>query len=85
MFGDGRDLVAYEASLYKLQEEVNAIDRIYPSHGDLIVPADTISKLLTLTSEINRGLLPEPKSAAKNLPEDVKIYGKDGVQLFLQL
>ena len=85
MFGEGRDLPAYEASLRKLQEKTADIDLIYASHGDLTVSTDTIDKLLVLASEINHGLLPDPVPAPDNLPEEVKIYGKDGVRLYLQL
>lgn len=84
MFGDIRSLLAYEASLRKLQNRMQDFDTVYASHGDVAVPADTVSRLLTLTSEINRGVMPEPKPAPEHLPKTVKIYGKDGVQLYLQ-
>ncbi len=85
MFGEGRDLCAFEASMAKLQELQGAFDVIYPSHGDLTVTPDTIGKLHSLASEINRGILPEPKPAPDTMPEGVKIYSKAGVQLFLNL
>ena len=85
MFGEGRDLLAYEASLGKLQDMADAFDVIYPSHGDLTVMPDTIGKLLRLTREINGGILPVPQPAPAHMPADVKIYEKDGVRLFLQM
>lgn len=85
MFGEGRDLHAYEASLAKLQEMADAFNIIYPSHGDLTVGTETIGKLLRLAKEINAGILPVPQPAPDHMPEGVKIYEKDGVRLFLQI
>jgi len=84
MFGEGRDLCAFEASMSKLLELQEAFDTIYPSHGDLTVAPDTIEKLRTLASEINRGILPDPQPAPDHMPEGVKVYEKGGVRLFLQ-
>ena len=84
MFGESRDLCAFEASMGKLLELQEAFDTIYPSHGDLTVAPDTIEKLRTLASEINRGILPDPQPAPDHMPEGVKVYEKSGVRLFLQ-
>ena len=84
MFGESRDLCAFEASMGKLLELQEAFDTIYPSHGDLTVAPDTIEKLRTLASEINRGILPDPQPAPDHMPEGVKVYEKSGVRLVLQ-
>ena len=85
MFGEGRDLCAFEASMAKLRDLQEAFDVVYPSHGDLTVAPDTVGRLLTLASEINRGILPDPQPAPDHMPEGVKVYGKNGVQLYLHI
>ena len=85
MYGKGRNIRSYEMSLRRLQDISAYFDTIYPCHGNVCVPVNTVSQLLALTSEINRGDVPEPQPAPEHLPENVKVYSKYGVQLFLQL
>lgn len=84
MFGPGRDLAAFAASMEKLLAMQEAFDTVYPSHGGRTAPVSVIGELLTLAREICAGVWPAPRPAPAHLPAGVQIYGKGQVSLLLQ-
>jgi len=52
MFGEGRDIRAYIASMTKLSSLSEHFDLIYPSHGALPVKSDIIEKLIIGATKI---------------------------------
>lgn len=84
MFGPGRDLAAFAASMEKLLALQDAFDTVYPSHGGRTAPVSVIGELLTLTREICAGVWPAPQPAPAHLPADVQIYAKGQASLLLR-
>jgi len=84
MFGTGRNLPAYLASIKKLKEIQDSFDEIWPAHGKRPLPKAILKDLCQLAGEITTGKWPASQSAPAHMPENVKIYGQNGVAFFLE-
>ncbi|MCL2045706.1 MAG: MBL fold metallo-hydrolase [Oscillospiraceae bacterium] len=76
MFGDGRNIHAYIASMEKLAIMKSEFDEVYPSHGAFPLPADHIDKSITVAKMVLAGEI-EPNEPAMPIP--AKQYMLDGV------
>ena len=87
MFGPGRNLAAYRASLLKLMGMEDAIDRIYSSHGDMVVRSEFIRQMYCFVNDISRGLIKDhkPATAHLNLPENIRLFERDECQILLEV
>ena len=84
MFGDGRNMPAFLASMKKLQTLRGAFDRIYASHNNLIEKPEIIDSLEDFAGDVLAGNLPEPEAAEGGfLPPNVKIYSKGDAHFLL--
>lgn len=83
LYGPGRNLEAYRASLLKLLAMEGSIDRIYCSHGDMVLRSDRLRPMYRFVDSVCRGKGPEPQ-ALPGLPERVVCYEQDGVRLLLE-
>ena len=72
MFGEGRDLSRYIASLKHLQEFDGQYDVVFPMHGSFPVQPDQVGKLIGAASDIVEG---------RASSEPVTVHGQD-VRLF---
>ncbi|MDR1559876.1 MAG: MBL fold metallo-hydrolase [Clostridiales bacterium] len=78
MFGDGRDLRAFIASLHKLEAMKTHIETIHPAHGSPSLTTEWFTKTRAAAEKLQRGELPQ-KEPPFNLP--CKLYSYDGVNL----
>lgn len=58
MFGPGRDLLAYQYSMEKLQRLSDAFDTVYPSHGSFSVASSILPGLIAGARSILEGNCP---------------------------
>ena len=79
MFGEGRNIYAYMASMEKLIAMKDAFDEIYPAHGPLPLPAGQIDKSLTAAKKL---LLNEISPEEPQFPLPAKMYMHDGAGFF---
>ena len=79
MFGDGRDIHAYKASMEKLKGMKTTFDIIYPAHGPLPVQPDQIDKALDAAKKLLAGEL-NPQEPPFPLP--AKMYMHEGAGFF---
>ena len=79
MFGEGRSIYAYMASLEKLIAMKDAFDEIYPAHGSLPLSAGQIRKSLTAAKKL---LLNEISPEEPPFPLPAKMYMHDGAGFF---
>ena len=84
MFGNGRNLPAYLASIKKLKEIQDSFDEIWPAHGKRPLPKAILKDLCQLAGEITTGKWPASQPAPAHMPESVKVYGKNGVAFYLE-
>ena len=84
MFGNGRNLPAYLASIKKLKEIQDCFDEIWPAHGKRPLPTAILKDLCLLAGEITTGKWPQPQPAPAHMPEDVKVYGNGKVSFYLK-
>lgn len=75
MFGPGRNLPGYLASLEKLERMEHAIKRIFPSHGEIEVPLGMIGEMLEGGRRLLHGEL-EGREMANGMPCRLYSYGK---------
>lgn len=87
MFGPGRNLGAYRASLLKLMSLEDSIDRIYCSHGDLVVHPSFVRQMYRFVNDIMRGVIKEsePAPAHLGLPETIRLFARDDCQILLEV
>ena len=71
MFGDGRNLPAYIASMKKLQKRKAEFDTVYPAHGDIPVKSDILPELIKGAEDILAGKL---QGADPERDIEAKIY-----------
>ena len=83
MFGAGRSLQAFKASMGKLIGIKDSFDMAISSHNDLKILPEKLYELESLADDILKGNIPEAKSAPSQMPAEVKIYGKNNVSFFL--
>ena len=83
MFGAGRSLQAFRASMGKLIGIKDSFDVAISSHNDLEILPEKLYELESLADDILKGNIPEAKSAPSQMPAEVKIYGKNNVSFFL--
>lgn len=55
MFGEHRNMRDYAASLLRLEKRAGDFDEIWPSHGEIPVPVETIGKLQKAAEEVLSG------------------------------
>ena len=79
MFGEGRDIHAYLASMHKLKSMKSEFDEIYPSHGPLPLSTDQIDKAITAANKLLAGEL-TPQDPPFPLP--AKMFMHDGAGFF---
>lgn len=84
MFGTGRNLPAYLATIGKLTDLVPAFDTIWPAHGKRPLAPDILDSLRLLAAEILADKWPAPQPTAPHMPESVKVYSDHGVAFFLE-
>ncbi len=85
MQGESRNLQAYLASLYRMKKvcQHRQYDKIYASHGSMVVGIDIIDRLIELTEGVlagGKGCVVE--DAPVRMGEGVKIYRKAGVSMY---
>lgn len=68
MFGDGRNMSAYMASLERLMALGDAFDLVYAAHGDAPVKRELIPKLLEGARRIQRGEIEGGEFTERPLP-----------------
>ena len=84
MFGSGRNLPAYLASIKKLKDIQDSFDLIWPAHGKAPLDKAILKDLCVLAGEITTGKWPRPQPAPAHMPEDVKVYGNGKVSFYLK-
>lgn len=84
MFGNGRNLPAYLAAIRKLQAMGADFDKIYSSHGEVVLDKDILVDIEILADEICQGEWPEPQEAPAHMPETVKTYAKGRAAFYLE-
>ena len=72
MFGEGRDLDAYIASMKRLNGMRDKFDKIYASHNSLTVGSDIIPEALEAAEKLKAG---ELEGVKPPMPFDCKVYG----------
>jgi len=80
LFGPGRNLNAYQASLKKLQDVRCAFDTVLPSHGPLPIPSDILDDLEEGMAAFRAGLL-TGSDPGRNLP--CKLYAHKRARFLL--
>jgi glyoxylase-like metal-dependent hydrolase (beta-lactamase superfamily II) len=78
MFGPGRNLPAYLASLRKLEQMAPAFDVIHAGHGSLVLAADWVARHREAAELLTAGQL-TPSDPPNNLP--CRLYSHRGVNL----
>ena len=76
MFGDGRNIHAYIASMEKLAAIKSEFDEVYPSHGPFPLPADHLDKSIAVAKMVLAGEI-TPTEPAMQIP--AKQYMHEGV------
>ena len=84
MHGDGRDLTAFRSSIVKLEKmwQDGLFDTVYPSYGEVVVPADILPEHLALTDEILSGTAVPVGPAPDWFPDTVKTYRHGRAQMY---
>lgn len=84
MHGDGRDLKAFRESLGKLEalRQEGFFDRIYPAHGDVVIPADILADHLALADAVLAGDAVPAGPAPDRFPDTVKVYRHGRAQMY---
>ena len=87
MFGPGRNLEAYRASLLKLISMEDAYDRIYCSHGDMIVRPEYVRQMYRFVNDYCRGLIPDSQPAPEHLklPEHIRLVERDECRMLVEV
>ena len=83
MFGQGRSLKAYKASVEKLIKIKDSFDIVYSSHNELKIKPETLYDLKDFADDLIKGNYPEAEDASNRMPPEVKIYRKGKVSFFL--
>lgn len=80
MFGDGRNLNAYIASMEKLIQISSAFDIIYGSHAQLELPFTLVTTLLTVARKLHDGELVGTREGIPEFaPETTLLYKYENV------
>jgi hydroxyacylglutathione hydrolase len=80
MFGNGRNLQAYRASMKKLQSRLKEFDTVYASHGVLSVETDMINLLYEAAGKImDNKVNGKPE---ERFDSNIKCYETDGVSFY---
>ena len=82
MFGPGRDLKQYYASLRKIQKRAGEFDEIWPAHGAFPVEPEQIGKLIAGTERVLTGQA--TWSPEKHRDTDLRIYDLGCAKLMVQ-
>ena len=82
MFGPGRDLRQYYASLRKLQKRIGDFDALWPAHGSCPLSPDMIGKLIVGTERILAGQV--TWTPENHRGEDVRIYDLGCAQMMMK-
>lgn len=82
MFGPGRDLQQYYASLRKLQKRIADFDEIWPAHGSCPLSPAQIEKLIVGTERVLAGQV--TWTPEQHRDTDVRIYDLGCAQLMMQ-
>ena len=84
MFGDGRNMPAFLASMEKLQKMRGDFDKIYASHHNLIEKPEVIDDLESFARDVLAGNLPEPSPVEDSwLPPQVKVFSKGNAHFLM--
>lgn len=83
MFGQGRSLKAYKASVEKLIKIKDSFDIVYSAHNELKIKPETLYDLKDFADDLIKGNYPEAEDAPNRMPNEVKIYRKGKVSFFL--
>lgn len=85
MFGDGRNMPAFLASMQKLQKMRNAFDKVYASHHNLVEDPAIIDDLESFAREVLEGDLPAPETVQGHWPADlnVKLYSRGNAHFLM--
>ena len=85
MFGDGRNVSAYHASMEKLKRFRPDFDKIYSSHHSLIEDPAVIDDLALFAADVIAGDLPEPTDdPGGKAPPHVKLYSRGNAHFLLE-
>ena len=84
MFGEGRNVPAYLASMEKMKNLRDGFDRIYASHHSLIEDPAIIDDLALFAGDVIAGDLPEPTDdPGGHAPPHVKLYSRGNAHFLL--
>ena len=75
MFGAGRSISALKATAEMLQGRMDEFDRIYPSHGDLCIPAENLADIIEAARLQLAGELTK-EDTDNGMPCKIVRYGK---------
>lgn len=81
MFGPGRSLFAYFASMERLERQAEYFDKIYPSHGPMPLEPEILGRLAACCEAALSGKL-EAQEPPYKVP--ARYYAQDGVGFLLQ-
>lgn len=84
MHGDGRDLQAFRRSIAKLEQlrQEGLFDKVFPSHGEAVIPADILADHLALADEVLGGKAVPAGPAPDWFPDTVKVYRSGRAQMY---
>ena len=87
MHGEGRDLHAFHKSIGKLEQlrKEGAFHRIFPSHGERMLPADILEDHMALAEEILAGSAVPVAPGLEWFPETVKVYRHGRAQMYYDM
>ena len=82
MFGPGRDLKQYYASLRKIQKRAGEFDRIWPAHGAFPVEPEQIGKLIAGTERVLTGQATWAPATHRDM--EIRIYDLGCAKLMVE-
>ena len=84
MFGEGRNVPAFLASMEKMKGLRYAFDKVYGSHHSLIEDPAVIEDLASFAEDVIAGDLPEPRDdPGGHAPPYVKLYSRGNAHFLL--
>lgn len=84
LFGEGRNVPAYLASMEKMKNLRGSFDKVYASHHDLIEDPAVLDELAAFAEDVIAGDLPEPQDdPGGHTPDYVKLYSRGNAHFLL--
>ena len=86
MHGEGRDLQTFRDSIARLERmrQNSLFDTVYPSHGDIAVPADILGDHLALAEKVLEGEASPAGPAPDWFPDTVKVSRHGRAQMYYE-